>query len=187
MLFRGRSKWMLFLPAGVVITAWLPIAVAMAAQAESELRAVNACDMLEVTEIGGILETSVTQGEHHDNGLEPGGAYSSTCLWRLETKTVGREQFVILNLMRWSGGSDDAKQFLQAFRDAAEDGVLPATPDERQMGDEALWWGDGLAVRVEEFSFGISVVADSAARQRIATPGRLEEELAKLIIKRLAN
>lgn len=187
MLFRGRSKWMLTFSVGAVFTAWLPFALATSPQAETQPAAINACEMLEATEISGILKTGVSRGEHHDNGLEPTGAYSSTCLWRLETKTAVPRQFVILNLMRWSSGSDDAKQFLQAFRDAAEEAVLPAIPDERQIGDEALWWGDGLAVRVEEFSFGISVFADSAARQRIATPGRLEEQLAQLIIQRLAN
>jgi hypothetical protein len=89
---------------------------------------------------------------------------------------------VILNAQRWPAGRDMAKKFLQAFHDSAEKGVIASKPVPRKFGDDALWWGDGLAVRKGDVSFGISVFMPKRGEARTSV---LEEKLAPHILKRL--
>ncbi|HEX4050450.1 MAG TPA: hypothetical protein VHY19_06200 [Steroidobacteraceae bacterium] len=50
------------------------------------------------------------------------------------------------------------------------------------IGDEALWWGDGVAVRRGAESFGVSVVVNSADRAQRRV---WEEALAREILTRM--
>jgi hypothetical protein len=55
------------------------------------------------------------------------------------------------------------------------------TPVTVKAGDDALWWGDGVAVRKGDISFGVSVhirVEKTAERS-------MEESLAKKIVPKL--
>ena len=92
--------------------------------------------------------------------------------------------YVILNAMRWPEGRGLADTFLQAFRDAAAIGEIPSAPASRDYGDAALWWGDGLAVRAGDVSFGLSVVLPHAER---GYPGEFEERLAPAILRQIAE
>src|SRR5690606_41909354 len=97
-----------------------------------------------------------------------------------------RPSFVMLNAMQWPVGKGLAGRFLQEFRDAAAHGELPSSPLPRDIGDEALWWGDGLAVRKADVSFGLSVFIPHLKSAAKRPPGMFEEQLAPYILKRLS-
>jgi hypothetical protein len=155
---------------------------------------VNACALLKDDEVSAILGVKVLPGERRDEGnVEPNeyvkvGTYSSTCLWRVAsdktndpTKPMNGISFAILNAMQWPKGGDDAKKFIQSFHEAAEAGVIDNKPVSLKIGDDAIWWGDGVAVRKGDRSFGISVhLTDGRPKER-----GMEEELAKKIAPRI--
>lgn len=151
---------------------------------------VNACALLETAEIEDILGLRVGTGMRSDSGYESNGSYSSTCMWPIAANRTdsaspadGR-RFVIVNAMRWPDGSQRAGSFLDSFRKAAETGELSAAPAARDFGDEALWWGDGLAVVKGDVSFGVSVFIPGTKPDK---PGAIEEKLAPHILRRLAR
>ena len=157
---------------------------AQAAQAQ-----VNACTLLTSAEISQVISRPVDGGRRQDDGLQADGQYSSSCIWMIEpgkpldqAAPMGGRRFVILNVQQWPPGKQLAGKFLQAFRDSAEQGVIASKPSPRKFGDEALWWGDGLAVRSGDMSFGVSVFMPSANQPRTSA---LEEKLAPMILRRL--
>jgi hypothetical protein len=95
---------------------------------------------------------------------------------------MGGRDFVILHAMRWQKGM--AHTFLDDFYTAAKKGELPHEPLARKIGDDALWWGDGVAVRKGDVSYGISVFV---AGMKLEEAGRLEEILARHIVPRVSN
>lgn len=153
---------------------------------------IDACALLAAEEVRDVLGTAVLEGERRDRGVEPSiGAYSSACIWVVPTDEAGEpdadapldgRSFVILNAIRWPIGSARAGEYLEAFRSAARNGEIPATPVPRRVGDEALWWGDGLAVRRRNVSFGISVYLQSG---KALPRGVAEARLADSILRRL--
>ena len=152
---------------------------------------IDACALLLPSEISQVIGLTVGTGLRKDAGLEPNSSYSSACLWiiKLEeaapadpTAPLGGKSFVILNAMQWPIGSGLARTFLEAFREAAINGEIPGTPIPREFGDEALWWGDGLAVRRRDVSFGISVYIPTLITKQA---GVFEEQLAPYILRRL--
>jgi hypothetical protein len=158
--------------------------------------AVNACRFLSAEEVATAVEAHVERGQRHDSGEVAAGAstipdtYSSTCVWRLSTpgsppadpqRPLSGASYVILNVMQWPRGSGRAHQFVDDFRAAARDGTIEHQPVALKIADEALWWGDGVAVRKGDRSFGISVhLVGGRARER-----GIEEALAKRIAPRL--
>ncbi len=180
--------------------ASLIVCLGAAAQAPSAGDAknapINACALLTAKEVSAVVGKKVSEGERRDDGnvtsgdyVTP-GTYSSTCLWRVVTDgpapndpnlSLGGASYAILNAMQWPKGSGDAGKFLQSFRDAAKNHVIDMTPVPVQIGDEALWWGDGVAVRKGDRSFGISVhLVGGRPLER-----GMEEALAKKIVPRL--
>ena len=156
---------------------------------------INACALLSDAEVSAAVGSKVTAGERKDAGDVSGdiagkGTYSSTCFWRFVTdgpaandpnKPMGGAAFAILNAMQWPAGSGEAKKFLESFYDAAKNGVIDQTPVALKIADDAIWWGDGVAVRKGDRSFGISVhIPDQRPKQRA-----MEEALAKKIAPRL--
>ena len=69
-----------------------------------------------------------------------------------------------------------------AIHPAARRHEIPMHPLELHIGDESLWWGDGVAVRRGTRSFGVSVVVTPADRAQRRV---WEEALAKQILARL--
>lgn len=185
--------------AGVAIASGLLPATAapkMAATAASGAAPINACALLTDDEVAAVVGKKVAPGELSDAGEVTSGdyvvpgTYSSTCLWRVITDLpppndpnlpLGGNSFAILNAMQWPKGSGEAHKFLQSFRDAAKEHVIDMEPVSLQLGDEALWWGDGVAVRKGDRSVGMSVHIIGG---RPAERG-MEEELAKKIVPRL--
>jgi hypothetical protein len=157
---------------------------------------INACALLTDGEVSAVLGARVSPGERHDSGTVKSGeyvsagTYSSTCLWRIASEgpppsdpnlSLGGASYAILNAMQWPAGSGQAKNFLQSFRDAAKQGVIDQLPVALKIADDALWWGDGVAVCKGDRSFGISVhLVGQRDKER-----RMEEALANKIAARL--
>ena len=153
--------------------------------------AIDACTLLTPAQIERVLGQAVEPGVRRDAGMESNGAYSSACVWTLlaekgqpqrSAAPLGGRSFVILNAMQWPVGSGRAREFLDSFREAAASGVLPKAPSARKFGDDALWWGDGLAVRSGDVSFGLSV---HLPRMPSAVAGAREERLAPLVLDQI--
>ncbi|HEY5756809.1 MAG TPA: hypothetical protein VIU34_13350 [Steroidobacter sp.] len=171
-----------------LVTA-LALAMCSAVQAAETSLEINACELLTSAEISAAVGLPVDNGRRQDEGMSRDGQYSSTCMWNIEPGKApdqtapGRgRRFVILNAQRWPAGRDMAKKFLQAFHESADKGVIANKPAPRKFGDEALWWGDGLAVRRGDVSFGISVFMPKRDEARTSA---LEEKLAPHILRRL--
>ncbi len=148
--------------------------------------------LLTATEISRAIGLPVDGGRRQDEGLQADGQYSSSCIWMIEpakkpdrSAPLGGRRFVILNAQQWPAGRNLAGKFLQAFRDSAEQGVIASKPSPRKFGDEALWWGDGLAVRKGDVSFGVSVFMPSASANKAARTSALEEKLVPHILRRV--
>jgi hypothetical protein len=153
--------------------------------------AIDACSLLQRSQISQVVGVTVGGPQRKDAGLEPDGSYSSTCLWELQiglpdagnaNAPLHGKSFVILHVMQWPTGSGLAQSFLESFREAALTGDIPGKTEPRNFGDEALWWGDGLAVRKHDVSFGLSVFVPG---KRADHPGAFEERLAPYILTRL--
>jgi hypothetical protein len=151
---------------------------------------IDACSLLRTAELEEAVGQSVAAGVRSDSGYVPNGSYSSTCVWQItlyagnpdDRRPPGREQFVILNAMQWPDNSGLSGAFLDSFRDAAARGELPTEPVRREIGDEALWWGDGLAVRKGDVSFGVSVFVPDKK-----SSGAIEEKLANHVVRKLGE
>lgn len=152
---------------------------------------IDACTLLSAAEISKAIGFPVDKGARKDDGYQADGSYSSACVWVIQQgkavkpdplAPLNGKSFVILNATQWPAGSGLSRTFLQAFHDAAAQGVIPAKPAPRDFGDEALWWGDGLAVRKGDVSFGVSVFMPGSKPK---VPGKLEEQLAPHILQRL--
>jgi hypothetical protein len=172
-----------------VATALLSGAMGCAASAAESSLEINACELLTPAEITAAIGLPVDQGRRQDEGMSRDGQYSSTCFWTIEPGKAPDEtapgrgrRFVILNAQRWPAGRDMAKKFLQAFQESADNGIIANQPVPRKFGDDALWWGDGLAVRKGDVSFGISVFMPKRGEARTSV---MEEKLAPHILKRL--
>ncbi|HEY8253417.1 MAG TPA: hypothetical protein VIG39_02195 [Rhizomicrobium sp.] len=153
--------------------------------------AIDACALLTPDEVSVIVGRGVEAGQPFDNGITNQGAHSTTCIWAAPLAAgvepdpnlrLGGRGFVVLSVMNWPGGPDDARKFLDDFQRAFLEHGIDSKPVPVQVGaDDALWWGDGVAARKNGMSFGISVAqfGDKATRQPQA------EMLAKIIARRL--
>ena len=170
--------------------ACLALALAVDARAAGPDAALNACALITPEEVSAVLGAKVGPADRKDAGTTDDGAYSSTCIWKLADAPkvsdkpdapFGGAGFAMLNTITWPGGPEAAKKYLQDFYDAAKQNLIDNNPIPVQAGDEALWWGDGVAVRKGAVSFGVSVHIndDKKAEQR------MEEALAKKIAGRL--
>lgn len=145
---------------------------------------IDACSLLQPSEISAALGLPVEAGTRRDEGIVPQGAYSSACIWQVQLDAAAGRNFVIVNAMQWPAGLADT--FLEAFRKAAASGEIPSQPVPRDFGDAALWWGDGLALRLGDVSVGISVFVPSLKAQHAEHgAGYFEERLAVHVLKAL--
>ncbi len=162
--------------------------------AGAERVAFNACQLLTPAEIAVVVGVPVLDGQRQDFGIdEKLAGYSSTCIWLMRdegdeatdsNELIAGRKFVILNAMRWTDTDNRASEYLEGFRRAARSGELPKQPVVRSIGEESLWWGDGLAVRQGTLSFGVSVFPSPVSPQY---PGINEEKLAELILAKLKD
>ena len=156
---------------------------------------INACTLLSASEVSQVIGIRVDGGARNDAGWVDNdsthGAYSSTCLWRATADRgaadpslpAGGASFAILNVFSWPEGSQEAGSFLQKFRDAAENNLIPSKPVPLKIGDEALWWGDGVAVKSGHVAFGISVhLVNGRPKER-----QMEETLGAKLAGRVAQ
>jgi len=185
---------------GVVAAVAVVLTVASMSARDSMAQAnagpADACALLKDSEVASILKLKVMPADRRDDGKldhKEGyeGAYSSTCVWRV-AEDEGKDsvdlpmagmRFAILNAITWPKDSGKAAHFLQEFYDVAEKGIIPSKPVQVPgIGDDALWWGDGLASRVGDVSFGVSVFLQNGDK---VTQRGMEEALAKKIAGRL--
>ncbi|MBX7199077.1 MAG: hypothetical protein K1X51_06830 [Rhodospirillaceae bacterium] len=176
-----------------LIAALCVASAAMAADAPKP-GPINACTLLTDAEVAAAIGAKVTPGKRQDEGdvgdrAGAKGTYSSTCFWKVisdkpddPNKPMGGATFAILNAMQWPAGSGEAKKFLESFFDAAKNGVIDQTPVQLKIADDAIWWGDGVAARKGDRSFGISVFWPDKKREERRT---FEEALARKIAPRL--
>lgn len=183
---RSLCTWALFLFAAQADCADGP-EVASTARAAT----VNACSLLSPPQISRAVGLPVDAGVRRDEGYQENGSYSSACVWTIRRNgatpanpaaPLGGKSFVILNVIQWPAGSGLARTYLEDFRAASASGVIAGKPIPRSFGDEALWWGDGLAVRRRDVSFGVSVFTPGMAARRL---GEREEQLAPYILRQL--
>ena len=90
--------------------------------------------------------------------------------------------FVILNAIAWPAGSDGAKAYIEDFRASARAHLIDNDPVSVGIGDEAIYWGTGVAARKGTTSFGVSV---RFAKQDKKAQRAMEEALAKQAVTRL--
>ena len=185
----GRSfrAWVLLTVLSVAVFPGSPGLAAVGAPPA----AIDACALLMPDEVSAVVGKKVETGHPYDNGIPPQGAHSTTCIWaaplppRVEpdpAQRLGGRGFVVLSVMNWPAGSNDARKFLEDFQKAFLQHDIDSKPVSVNVGaDDSLWWGDGVAARKNGVSFGISVAqfGDRAARRPQA------EGLAKAIVKRL--
>ncbi|MET0281876.1 MAG: hypothetical protein ABW278_12255 [Steroidobacteraceae bacterium] len=177
-----------------VKSALLPVMAAVAglscAHAASDSSSIDACALLQPAEIARVLPGFVADGVRRDAGVESNGAYSSSCVWVVhvskppqpeERLILKGRSYVILNAMQWPAGAGKAGSFLASFHEAKASGVLTGELVPKSFGDEALWWGDGLAIRRRDMALGLSVHDISGS----AVPGASEEQLAPLLLQRI--
>lgn len=153
--------------------------------------AIDACSLLTPDQVAAVVGKSIEITQPFDNGITAQGAHSTTCIWASPlpagvepdpTKRLGGRGFVVISVMNWPGGPDDARRFLDDFHRAFTEHGIESKPVAVNVGaDDALWWGDGVAARKNGISIGVSVAqyGDRAARQPQA------ESLARLIVKKL--
>lgn len=90
--------------------------------------------------------------------------------------------FVILNAIAWPAGSDGAKNYIEDFRASARAHLIDNDPVSVGIGEEAIYWGSGVAARKGSTSFGVSV---RFAKQDKKAQRAMEEALAKQAVTRL--
>jgi hypothetical protein len=153
---------------------------------------VDACTLLTAGELSTLFGMPVEAGVRHDDGLTSQGAYSSTCIWKVRNErllehnpkaSLRGADFAILDVFSWASRGS-AETLLRSFQIAAQRGLIPMHPVPLDIGDDSLWWGDGVAVRIGAVSFGISVVLHSADRDKRRG---WEESLAKDIVTRIRS
>lgn len=180
---------------GVVAAVAVVLSVA-SASSRAPAGPADACALLTDKEVASTMKLEVMPADRRDDGAldsRPGyeGAYSSTCLWRVVDDKDAENidlpmngmRFAILNAITWPKDSGKAANFLQSFHEAAEHEIIPSKPIALQgIGDDALWWGDGVAARVGDVSFGISVFLQNGDKD---TQRAMEEALARRIAGRL--
>ena len=147
----------------------------------------SACSLIDKDAVAAVVGGKVEAAEPNDSGTTDDGAYSSTCVWKVTggaplpqkaNAPFGGAAFAMLNTITWPAGSGLAKKSLDDFRDAAKQNLIDMEPVPVQAGDEALWWGDGVAVRKGDVSFGVSVHVGTDKKAEQA----MEEALAKKIV-----
>ena len=168
--------------AALALAGLAPVSGARADVPES-----NACTLIAKEDVAKVVGGTVETADRRDDGKTEDGAYSSTCVWKVTglpplpakpNAPFGGAAFAMLNTITWPVGSGQAKKYLEDFRDAAKQELIDMTPVPVEAGDEALWWGDGVAVRRGDVSFGVSVHVGTDKKAEQA----MEEALAKKIV-----
>ena len=176
-------QWKLALAGLVLATA------AHAAEPAKKGVEVDACKLLSDKDVAAAIGLPVDPGLRNDAGFTEANAYSSTCLWAVSADKdvkkpnlpLGGKRFAILNVQSWPPGTDAGRSFVRAFKAAGEQHLIKNKPEDVKIGDEAVWWGSGVAVHKGDYSFGMSVhLIDRPERQR-----GMEEALSKQIVARL--
>ena len=169
----------------------LVLGAALSANAADPTHPVDACALLTPDDVSAVVGAKVEAGQRNDSGQVEGGGFSSTCVWKVAGAPVpsaagpegpfGGARFAMLNTITWPAGSGLAQKYLADFYQAAKDNLIDNTPVPVKVGDGALWWGDGVAARKGDVSFGVSAHVGSDK----PTERALEEALARKVAAKL--
>jgi len=166
-----------------------PAATPPSSSAKKAAPEINACEFLTSSEVSEVLTATVREGQRSDDGQTSIGSYSSTCFWRVASASDSAPQadpkrplYAIVNMMSWPPGSGMSGRFLEDFRNAEKHELIPGKTVPLQIGDEALSWGDGVAVRKGDLSFGVSVALKPGDH---SISGPMQEKLARKIVEHL--
>ena len=179
-----------------VLAAFAALAISAGAYAADtpKVAELNACSLIAPADVAAVTGGTIAKSERNDSGeTNEGGGYSSTCIWKIDglpkvpaakegaPEPFGGAPFAMLNTIVWPAGSGRAKNYVNDFRDAAKQDLIDATPVPVKAGDDALFWGDGVAVAKGDISFGVSVhVGTDKKAEQV-----MEEALAKKIVPKL--
>lgn len=153
----------------------------------------DACSLIAPADVAAVTGGAIAKSERDDSGETNEGGYSSTCIWKIDglpkvpavkegaPEPFGGQAFAMLNTIVWPAGSGLAKKYVNDFRDAAKQDLIDAMPVPVKAGDDALFWGDGVAVAKGDISFGVSVHVGTDKKAEQA----MEEALAKKIVPKL--
>ena len=184
-----RMTWMAGSSPAMTLVVGLVLSTSLALPARADSpAAIDACKLLTAEEIGQVIGKKVGVAISRE-GAEAEGSVSSVCIWRVaedsDRSTVDAplqgSNYVMLNAWSWEPGNPGPANFLQEFRDAAKNNLIDSTPVPVAVGDEGLYWGDGVAVRKGTKNFGVSVHLQGGK----PTEQAMETALAKKVLERL--
>lgn len=174
--------------------ATLAVGVGAHATDAPKVAELNACSLIAPADVAAVTGGIIDKSERNDSGdTNEGGGYSSTCIWKIDgmakvpavkegaPEPFAGQAFAMLNTIVWPAGSGLAKKYVNDFRDAAKQDLIDATPVPVKAGDDALFWGDGVAVAKGDISFGVSVHVGTDKKAEQA----MEEALAQKIVPKL--
>lgn len=173
------------------LAVFAAFAVAGGAVAAEPVKHLDACSLISPADVAAVTGGTAGTGERNDAGDTDQGGYSSTCVWKLEglpklpekqDAPFGGASFAMLNTIVWPAGTALAKKYVNDFWDAAKQDLIPSNPIAiKGIGEDALFWGDGVAVAKGDISFGVSVHVGTDKKAEQA----MEEALAKKIVPKL--
>ena len=173
-------------PLGIAV-ALTPLLLPLPALADAP-KPIDACKLLTADEIAHVTGQKVGQAIPREDAAEE-GSVGSVCIWRVATDSsratvdalLQGSNYVMLDARSWLPGNPGPAKFVQEFRDAAKQNLIDQTPVPVAVGDEAVYWGDGVAVRKGPYNFGISVHLQGGK----ATEQAMETALARKVLERL--
>lgn len=140
---------------------------------------IDACPLLTAAEVGTAFDETVEAAEQEPMGGGAGRGRQTLCFWTPEGGALGAT--VSLAVWSWPPGHPGAAGSIEAMAAAATPG-RPA-PEAVAIGDEAVWDGDRLHVRLGSIVFTLAAsrnALDDAANARPAL-----EALARKVVQRL--
>jgi hypothetical protein len=115
---------------------------------------IPACPLLTVDEVGTTLGVAVEAAEQLPSGGREGGGRMTTCLWTPAGGRLGATLSLVV--WTWPPGNGRALGYLAALREATTEFPDRPPPDTLAVGDDAVWDGDRLHVRLGEVNYTLA-------------------------------
>ena len=162
----------------LLLTLLLPFAAAPAHAAEAPAD-IPACPLLTTTEVGAAFAETVEAAEQAPIGGGAGRGRQTMCFWMPAGGALGAT--VSLAVWSWPPGHPGAAGSIEAIR-AVADPEYPR-PETVAIGDDAVWDGDRLHVRLGSVVFTLAASLNALDAPPDARPAL--EELAAKVVERL--
>lgn len=171
----GAARWLVGLPAFALLLA-LAAPPAIGAEAPPDIAA---CPLLTTAEVGTAFAETVEAAEQEPLGGGEGRGRQTMCFWTPAGGTLGAT--VSLAVWSWPHGHPGAAGSIEAIRAVADPGRPP--PETVAIGDEAVWDGDRLHVRLGSVVFTLAASRNALDAPPDARPAL--EGLAGKVAERL--